>query len=148
MAATRFHYEHNLELRITEHNLVPHEVAERESRSQAEGDDSLRDFFFGLKLSFRPLIISEEPQTGVATPDLIDKLKQAKRSMEQSKEGVQKALAEYEQAEGLYQRGSMRSCRGSKRPPRKPPQRSRRSFPSSNPLNRMRRFVSNPRCNF
>ena len=45
-AATRFHYESNFELRITEHNLMSHEVAARESQTQAEGESALHDYFF------------------------------------------------------------------------------------------------------
>src|SRR4030095_6972231 len=56
-AATRFHYESNFELRITEHNLMSHEVASRESQTQAEGESALRDYFLGLKLTLRPILI-------------------------------------------------------------------------------------------
>jgi Zn-dependent protease with chaperone function len=104
-AATRFHYEHNLELRITEHNLVAHEVAERESRSQAEGDQSMRDFFFGVKLVFRAIPYSEEPPQKLPLGELIETSKKAKQAMESAKPQVQKALAEYQEAESLYQRG-------------------------------------------
>ncbi|MDB6121335.1 MAG: heat shock protein HtpX [Pedosphaera sp.] len=102
---TRFHYEHNLELKFTENNLVPQEVAVKESKTQAENHQALHDYFFGLKLTFRPLIFSKDvlPATPVAT--LIENVKNARLAMEQSKTDVQQALVEYEQAENLYQRG-------------------------------------------
>jgi Zn-dependent protease with chaperone function len=104
-AATRFHYEHNLELRITDHNLVSHEVAERDSQSQAEGEQAIRDFFFGLKLKFRPLHLPEHYQAELLTTGLREGIQQARRAMEQSQTAVQKALADYERAELSYQRG-------------------------------------------
>src|SRR5262249_14804791 len=56
-AATRFHYEHNLGLRLTSYNLVPHDVAAKESQSLAEAETSLRKYFFDLKLTLRPIAI-------------------------------------------------------------------------------------------
>ena len=103
-AATRFHYESNLELRITDHNLVAHEVAESESQSQAEGEAALRDFFFGLKLAYRPILLPEETPL-LSAADLAGLLKHARQAMERSRPEVQKALSEYEGAEWLYQRG-------------------------------------------
>jgi len=102
MAASRFHYEHNLELRITDHNLVPHEVTEKDSQSQADGDQALHDFFFGLKLKFRPILIPEQPDNELFA---IDTVQNAKQAMESSRPEVQKKLFEYEQTETLYQRG-------------------------------------------
>jgi Zn-dependent protease with chaperone function len=104
-AATRFHYEHNLELRVTDHNLVSHEVAERDSQSQAEGEQALKDFFFRLKLKFRPLLVPQHHQAELLTAGLTESIKQARRAMEQSQPAVQRALADYEQAQMSYQRG-------------------------------------------
>jgi Zn-dependent protease with chaperone function len=104
-AATRFHYEHNLELRITDHNLVAHEITERESQSQAEGEAALGEFFFGCKLTFRPIIISQALRSGKSSADLLAGIKDAKQSMQRAGAEVQKAMGEYQQAETLYQRG-------------------------------------------
>jgi Peptidase family M48 len=104
-AATRFHYESNLELRITEHNLVAHEQLADESQSQAEGAQALRDYFLGLKWVFRPISISESALLPASAADLAATVKQSRQAMEQSKPAVQKALSEYESAEQLYQRG-------------------------------------------
>src|SRR6266850_2479785 len=103
-AATRFHYEHTLGLKITEHNLVPHEVSAEEIQSEAEGEQSQRNYFYGVRLIFRPVLIAVVP-AGAPAADLVDRLKNARQAMEQSKPEVQKALSEYEQAEALYQRG-------------------------------------------
>ena len=103
-AATRFHYEHNLGLRITEHNLVAHEITEAESQSLAEGEAALRDYFGGLKMAYRPILIPEETPL-LSAADLAALLEQSRHGMEQSKAEVQKALNEYEVAEFLYQRG-------------------------------------------
>src|SRR5258708_32377615 len=59
VSASRFHYEHNLGMRITDHNLVPHEISERDSESQAEGEQALHDFFFGLNLKLRTIPVPE-----------------------------------------------------------------------------------------
>jgi Zn-dependent protease with chaperone function len=108
-AATRFHYESNLELRITEHNLVAHEQLADESQAQADGSQALRDYFLGLKWVFRPISISgshsESALLPASTAELVATLKRSRQAMEESKPAVQKALAEYETAEGLYQRG-------------------------------------------
>jgi hypothetical protein len=104
-AATRFHYEHQLELRITEHNLVAHESLVRESRDQADAEQSLRQYFFGVKWVFRPILVSAEIPPPASAANLVENLKHARLAMEESKPAVEKALAEYEQAETLYQRG-------------------------------------------
>jgi Zn-dependent protease with chaperone function len=104
-AATRFHYEHNLKLRITEHNLVAQESLVRESQDQTEAEQSLRQYFFGLKLAIRPLLISVEAGLPFSADSLVENLKRSRQVMEQSKPSVEKALAEYEQAETLRQRG-------------------------------------------
>ena len=101
-AATRFHYENNLELRITDHNLVPHEVTEKDSQSQADGDQALHEFLFGLKLKFRPILIPKEIEKELFATDTI---KNARLAMEGSRAEVQRALFEYEQNETLFQRG-------------------------------------------
>jgi len=65
----------------------------------------LRDFFFGLKLVHRPVLISEQ---SAALPDwnqTKQELRNAREAMQQAKPEVQKALADYNQAESLYQRG-------------------------------------------
>jgi Zn-dependent protease with chaperone function len=103
-AATRFHYEHNLQLRIKDHHLISHEAAERESLSQTEGEQALKEFFFGLTWKFRPLFLANH-QAGLLTAGLSEGIAEARRAMEQSQPAVQKALAEYEQAELSYQRG-------------------------------------------
>jgi Zn-dependent protease with chaperone function len=105
LAATRFHYEHNLELRITDNNLVPHEITEKDSQSQADGDQALHDFFCGLKLKFRPILISETAEKEIFPTEAAATVKQARQAMESSKAEVRKALFEYEQTETLYQRG-------------------------------------------
>jgi Zn-dependent protease with chaperone function len=104
-AATRFHYEHNLQLRITDHNLVSHEIAERDSQSLAEGESALKNFLFGLNLKFRPLFLPEPGQAEFLIEGLCDAIKQARQAMEQSQASVRKALAEYERAEFSYQLG-------------------------------------------
>ena len=104
-AATRFHYEHNLQLRITDNNLVAQEVAESDSQSQADGEQGLRDFFFGLKFVHRPVLISEQATESLPTEQARQELKNARQGMEQAKTEIQKALADYGQAETLYQRG-------------------------------------------
>ena len=104
-AATRFHYEQNLQLRITDHNLVSQEVAEHETLTRAEGEQALKEFFFSLKLKFRPLRIPADYQTELFDRGLTTSLKEARGAMEQSQPTVKKALAEYEQAELNYQRG-------------------------------------------
>jgi len=105
VSASRFHFEHNLGLRITDHNLVPHEISERDSQSQAEGEQALHDFFFGLKLKHLTILVPENPQAELSAALLVESVKQAGLSMEKSEPAVKKALAEYEQAETLYQRG-------------------------------------------
>jgi Zn-dependent protease with chaperone function len=104
-AATRFHYEHNLQLRITDHNLISQDVAEHETLTRAEGEQALKEFFFGLKLKFRPLRIPADYQAELLNRGLADSSKEARGTMEQSQPSVKKALAEYEQAELNYQRG-------------------------------------------
>jgi Zn-dependent protease with chaperone function len=104
-AASRFHYEHNLELHITDNNLVPHEIAERDSQSQADGEQALNDFFFGLKLKYRLLLIPDHVQPELRAGNLVQTVKQARQVMEAARPAVQKALADYEQAELNYQRG-------------------------------------------
>src|SRR6266404_2817405 len=104
-AATRFHYEHTMGLKITEQNLVPHDVAAFESQSQAEGEQSFRNYFLGVSLVFRPILIAEEVPDQSSAADLVARLKKARQAMAESKPEVQKALSEYEQAEALYQRG-------------------------------------------
>ena len=104
-AATRFHYEHNLQLRITDNNLVSHEVAEHDSVTQAEGEQALKDFFLGLQLKYRPLRIPAEYQTELLHNGLAASVRAARAAMEDSQPAVQKALADYEQAEVTYQRG-------------------------------------------
>jgi Zn-dependent protease with chaperone function len=104
-AASRFHYEHNLDLRITDHNLVPQEIAERDSQSEAEGEQALPEFFYGLKPRKKPIRIREDAAESRSVQELIEEVKRARQAMEQSKPAVQKALGEYEQAQALYQRG-------------------------------------------
>jgi hypothetical protein len=104
-AATRFHYEHTMQLRIGDKNLVEQEVAENESQSQADGEQGLGSFFFGLKLVHRPILISEQPANLLAPEQAKEELGRARQGMEQAKAEVQKALSDYGQAETLYQRG-------------------------------------------
>ncbi|HXP60605.1 MAG TPA: M48 family metalloprotease [Dongiaceae bacterium] len=104
-AATRFHYEHNLALCITEQNLVSHEASERESLSQAEGEQALKEFCFGLQLKFRPLQVLGSDERELFPGNLSESVRLARSAMEESRPAVQKALAEYEQAERAYQRG-------------------------------------------
>src|SRR5213075_2587867 len=112
-AATRFHYESNFELRITEHNLVSHEVAARESQTQAEGESALHDFFFGLKLTHRPILIPDGELPPATNEELAEGIRNARAAMEKSQPEVQKALREYGEAETLYQRGLDALARGS-----------------------------------
>jgi Zn-dependent protease with chaperone function len=104
-AATRFHYEHNLKLRITEHNLVAQEVLVRESQCQAEAEQSRRRYFLDLKWDFRPILVPAATLPLASAATLVENLKRSRQAMEESKPAVAKALAEYEQAEALYQRG-------------------------------------------
>ena len=104
-AATRFHYEHNMELRITDYNLVNHELTAKEGQTEAEVEKALQEYFFDLTLVFRPILISGDAPPIVATAELLQRLKQARQAMEESKPEVQKAVGEYEEAEALYQRG-------------------------------------------
>lgn len=105
MAATRFHYENNLELHITDHNLVPHEVTEKDSQSQADGDQSLHEFFLGLKMKYRPILIPEEAEKEFFSTEVMADIKRARQAMEGSRGEVLKTLLEYDQTETLYQRG-------------------------------------------
>ncbi len=100
--ASRFHYENELELKITDRNLVSHEIAEQDSLSQTQGEQAYRDFFLGLRLKFRPIVL---PAAELCNANPKETLLAAKREMEQSKPAVQKALADHEQAELNYQRG-------------------------------------------
>src|SRR5207302_1780820 len=52
-----------------------------------------------------PVVLSEEPRTQFLPGLLIEKINHARRTMEEAKPAVQKALMEYEQTETLYQRG-------------------------------------------
>jgi hypothetical protein len=113
--ATRFHYEANLRLRITEQNLVPHEALVDESVSQSQGADALREYFFGLKWN-RPVTLSvpeDMPLLPESTADLVANLKRARQAMEESQATVRKAFSEYEAAEQLYQRGMNALSQGS-----------------------------------
>jgi hypothetical protein len=104
-AASRFHYESQFELRITEHNLVPQEVMAMESQTQAEGEAALRDFFFGLELPYRPILLSGGEPLPTTREGLVQSVLLTRQVMKRSAPAVQKALSEYEQAEALYQCG-------------------------------------------
>jgi Zn-dependent protease with chaperone function len=99
---TRFYYKDDLELDITEHNLVSQDASIQESQSQAEGQRALASFFFGLSLPYRPLVL-ETPDAPAA--ELIENVKTARAGMEASHKEVAHALKQYEEAEELYQRG-------------------------------------------
>ncbi len=104
-AATKFHYEHNLRLQFSVNNLVSQTAAEEESQTRAEGEESLRNYFLGLKWTSRPIMVPEEAPASAPAAELIENLKQARSAMEQSKAAVEKALTEYASAEALHQRG-------------------------------------------
>ena len=103
--ASRFHYESNLELRITDQCLVPTEITARESQARAEGTASYGDFFHGVKFKFRPILLSAD-DFSTATPEiLMENIRAARQAMEDSKLEVIKTNREFEEAEALYQRG-------------------------------------------
>lgn len=109
-AATRFHYEHELQLRFSEYNLVSHESLAQETQSQEESDRGLRIFFGGLKWDYLPIPLetAQPPENEPGATTISDGLKQlteARRAMGLSQPGAQRALAEYGQAEQLLQRG-------------------------------------------
>ncbi|EEF59175.1 M48 family metalloprotease [Pedosphaera parvula] len=101
---TRFYYQDDLELKITEHNLVAQDLSIKDGQSQAEGHRSLTAFFFNLHLAYRPIFLSEEFST-VPVANLIENINKARAAMASSQKDVAAALKQYEEAEALYQRG-------------------------------------------
>jgi Zn-dependent protease with chaperone function len=103
--ATRFHYASTLELRVKDENLVPNEASEREDQSLAEGESGLQKFFGGVKLKYRPILISSAEPVSATITELTQQICHARQAMEQSLPEVIKANREYEEAEALLQRG-------------------------------------------
>lgn len=103
--ATRFHYESNLELRLKDNSLVPNECTERQTQSLEQAESALRDFFYGLRLKFRPIRISMGELESATKTELMQRVRDARKAMEQSAPEAKKANRDYEQAESLYQRG-------------------------------------------
>jgi hypothetical protein len=99
---TRFYYQDELGLKISDKNLVSHEAAIKESESKAAVMRSEASFFFGLQLVDRQLLLSEPDAD---TAGLITELKAARTGMEASHKEVAVALKQFAEAEGLYQRG-------------------------------------------